>query len=322
MKAIHVNWTAPFFNRNRLRGYGFSTIREIKSIEYDVPDYQLLYTISSALRWKLHNGPIKLYTDTAGFNLYNELGLIDIYDEVDIDFLNNLSSVDPALFWTSGKIQSLGNETAPFVFLDQDFIIKDKIPDSFYTEDIGIGHWEIPRGYYYFNEEQWKRDIKHMEFPINYNTNSHSPNTSFLYFSNNEIIEKYITWHKKMIANNGNDVPEWFWLASDQGILGHVIREGKYSTSTLTDKVFLADNDYGDSVTRKFGYSEQWYYPINSDTSKCNLNWEHVWGAKVMYGLDPELLKRDTQRFFDEVVSLNGESYLQHFRFSKYHNKY
>jgi len=81
MKAIHVNWTAPFFNRNRLRGYGFSTIREIKSIEYDVPDYQLLYTISSALRWKLHNGPIKLYTDTAGFNLYNELGLIDIYDE-------------------------------------------------------------------------------------------------------------------------------------------------------------------------------------------------------------------------------------------------
>jgi hypothetical protein len=322
MKAIHVNWTAPFFHRERLRGHGFRTTREIQSDTYDIPDYQILYTILSALRWKTHNGPIKLYTDTIGISFYKQLRVLDLYDEVDIDFLNNLPSVDPALFWTSGKIQSLANEQAPFIFLDQDFIIRDKVPESLYKGDIGIGHWEIPRGHYYFTEDQWQRDINHMSFPENYNINAYSPNTSFLYFSNNKVVEEYVEWHKKMITSSGDEIPEWFWLATDQGILGHVIREGKYNTTTLTDKIFLADNDYGNLLTRKHGYSEQWYYPMSFDRTKNTLDWEHVWLAKIVYGLNPELLESDTQRFFNEIVDLGGEEYLTHFRFAKYFNKY
>jgi hypothetical protein len=42
--------------------------------------------------------------------------------------------------------------------------------------------------------------------------------------------------------------------------------------------------------------------------------------AKIVYGLDPELLKNDTQRFFDEIWAFGGSKYLQHFRFSKYWN--
>jgi hypothetical protein len=321
MKAIHVNWTKPFFERHRLRGHGFRTTREIQSDTYDVPDYQILYTILSALRWKHHNGPIKLYTDSIGLSFYKQLGITDLYDEINIDFLNNLKDVDPALFWTSGKIQALQNETVPFVFLDQDFIIRDKVPEKFYQGDIGIGHWEIPRGHYYFTPEQWKQDIKHMEFPENYNINAYCPNTSFLYFNKQQAVEQYVNWHKKMITSDGNEIPEWFWLATDQGILGHVIREGKFNTITLTDKIFLADNDYGNVLTQKHGLSEQWYYPMSCDRSKSQLEWEHVWLAKIVYGLDPELLKSDTQRFFDEIWDLGGKQYLQHSRFTKYWDK-
>jgi hypothetical protein len=320
MKAIHVNWTAPFFHKERLRGHGFRTTREINSTAYDVPDYQILYTILSALRWNLLNGPIDLYTDSVGFSFYKQLGIDGLYNNINIDFLNNLKDVDPALFWTSGKIQALRNEREPFVFLDQDFIVRDKIPESFYENELGIGHWEIPRGHYYFTKEQWEREIKHMEFPENYNIYAYSPNTSFLYFNNPKIVDEYVDWHEKMIVNNGDHVPEWFWLATDQGILGHVIREGKYETATLTDRVFLADNDYGNASTQKFGYSEQWYYPMECDRTKSLLEWEHVWLAKIVYGLDPELLKNDTQRFFDEIWAFGGSKYLQHFRFSKYWN--
>lgn len=321
MKAIHVNWTKPFFERHRLRGHGFETTREINSTTYEVPDYQILYTILSALKWKQFNGPIKLYTDSIGLSFYKQLGITDLYDEINIDFLNNLDEVDPVLFWTSGKIQSLQNEKEPFVFLDQDFIVRDTIPEKFYSKDIGIGHWEIPRGHYYFTKDQWERDIKHMEFPENYNICAYSPNTSFLYFSNPKIVEEYVGWHKKMISTQGDITPEWFWLATDQGILGHVIREGKYATETLTDKIFLADNDYGNVLTQKYGYSEQWYYPMSCDRTKNSLKWEHIWLAKIVYGTNPDLLEFDTQRFFDEIWDSNGKNYLQHFRFSKYWDK-
>lgn len=320
MKAIHVNWTAPFFHRERLRGHGFRTTREIASNTYDVPDYQILYTILSALRWKQLNGPIKLYTDTVGISFYKQLGVLELYDEVNVEFLNNLQEVDPALFWTSGKIQALQNEQVPFVFLDQDFIVRDEIPEQFYKGDIGIGHWEIPRGHYYFTEEQWNRDITHMEFPANYNINAYSPNTSLLYFGKQQIVDQYADWHKKMITSDGNEIPEWFWLATDQGILGHVIREGKYNTTTLTDRVFLADNDYGNKDTQNQGLSEQWYYPMSYDIEKDRLDWEHIWLAKIVYGLQPQLLEFDTQRFFNEIKALGGEQYLQHPRFAKYWN--
>ena len=58
MKAIHVNWTKPFFEKDRLRGHGFETIKNIKSETYTQPDYQLLYTILSALNWKKYNGAL------------------------------------------------------------------------------------------------------------------------------------------------------------------------------------------------------------------------------------------------------------------------
>jgi hypothetical protein len=321
MKAIHVNWTAPFFHRERLRGHGFDTTRSIASSTYNIPDYQLLYTILSALRWKLHNGPIKLYTDSIGLSAYQMLGLLSLYDDVDTDFLDNLTQVDPAYFWTSGKIQALQNEKDPFVFLDQDFIVRGEISEQFYEGDVGIGHWEIPRGYYYFREQDWKEQIKHIDFPKDYNVNAYSPNTSFLYFKNKEVVDKYVDWHKKLINTKGQEVPEWFWLATDQGILGHVIREGDYNTTTLTDKVFLADSDYGNKKTRYKGLSEQWYYPQGADLNKGLLEWEHVWLAKVVFNSDKDFEQRECQRYYDEIHHLGGKDYLYNLRLFKYWNK-
>ena len=50
--------------------------------------------------------PIKLYTDSIGASFYQRFGLLNLYDEVNINFLNNYSksNIDAAYFWTSGKI--------------------------------------------------------------------------------------------------------------------------------------------------------------------------------------------------------------------------
>ena len=325
MRAIHVNWTKPFFERHRLRGHGFETTRNIKSDCYDQPEYQILYTILSALHWKRLNGPIKLYTDSIGLEFYQQFGISSLYDDIDIDFLNGYSKskVDPAYFWTSGKIKCLAHQTSPFVFLDQDMIIRNKLPNYIFERDLTVTHWEIPRGYYYFEQPDWEREIKHIPFPENYNTSDWSPNTSFLYFKNLNLLREYHDWHKKLVNTNGEEVPEWFWLLTDQGILGHVIREGDYTVETLTDKIFLANSNYSTKQERYKGKSEAWYYPIDSSKHKENdIHWEHVWFNKIHLGNNEELKHRETFRYFKEIIEFEGSKYLTHSRFKKYWDEY
>jgi hypothetical protein len=299
MKGIHVNWTAPFFHKERLRGHGFKVIRKTNS-NYTQPDYQTLYTILSALYWKKYNGPIKLYTDKVGLDYYVENKLDTLYDEINTETLNKYTDIDPAQFWTSGKIHCLQFETAPFTFLDQDFIIKGTLPSYVHKKDIVIGHWEIPRGYYHFSNMLFEKEITHTTLPPNYNIDAWIPNTSFITFNNLELVQDYVKNHNRLV-NTKNTTPEWFWLLTDQGILGHCIREGRYSSSTLTDKIFLSDSNYSSHTNREKGLSEAWYYPIPYNPSKESLKWEHVWLAKVVYGTDPELLQKDCRRFYREI---------------------
>lgn len=334
MKAIHVNWTKPYFEKHRLRGHGFAITRDLESKTYDQPTYQILYTMLSAIYWKIHNGPIKLYTDSIGLNFYQQFRINELYDEIDINFLNGYSKtkVDPAYFWTSGKIKCLAHQTTPFVFLDQDMIIRAPLPVNITNSDLTITHWEIPRGEYYFTKKNWGNEITHIKFPTNYDCNDWSPNTSFLLVNNFELLKEYHNWHKKLVTTNGEEVPEWFWLLTDQGILGHVIREGDYHVSTLTNKIFLANGNYGTYETRYKGQAENWYYPIDAKPDEILLKdfygkdvqyWEHVWMDKIHYHSHPKYKEEQTQRFFDEVVGLGYGEYLSNNpRFEPYWNEY
>jgi len=313
MKAIHVNWTKPFFEKHRLRGHGFETLKNLNSKTYDQLDYQLLYTMASAANWKKHNGPIKLYTDSVGASFYQRFGLLDLYDEVDINFLNGYSksNVDAAYFWTSGKIKCLAHQTEPFVFLDQDMIIRNKIPEWVRTNDLTVAHWEIGRGYYYFDKEKWKKDITHIEWPKNFNTDDWSPNTSFLCFNNLDLLKQYHDWHKKLVTTNSEYIPEWFWLFTDQGILGHIIRENDYHVNTLTQNISLSHHNNVDGTNRYKGKAEKWYTPLNP--SNKELPFEHVWLDKV------NTQNLQTNRWFKELVDeLNMSHYLTDVRWDKY----
>tara|TARA_R110002012_G_scaffold70085_1_gene180859 strand:- start:154 stop:1125 length:972 start_codon:yes stop_codon:yes gene_type:complete len=298
MKAIHVNWTKPYFEKHRLRGHGFESIKGIESDTYNLPDHQILYTILSILYWKEFNGPIKLYTDSIGASFYHRFNLLDLYDEVDIDFLNKYSKskVDPAYFWTSGKIKCLAHQTEPFVFMDNDMIIKEKLPEWTRVGDLTIAHWEIGRGYYYFDKEKFEKEIKHIPWIENYNVDDWSPNTSFLCFNNMDLLKKYHEWHKKLVNTNGEKVPEWFWLLTDQGILGHIIRENDYNTNTLTNQIALSHHNTISGNKRYKGKAEKWYTPENPSLEK-EVDFFHVWLDKI------NTKNLNTQEWFNEIVN-------------------
>ena len=318
MKAIHVNWTKPFFEKHRLRGHGFETLKNLNSSTYDQFDYQLLYTLVSILNWKKHNGPIKLYTDSIGASFYKMYGILDLYDEVDIRFLNNYSksNIDAAYFWTSGKIKCLAHQTEPFVFLDQDMIVRETLPSWVRTNDLTIAHWEIGRGYYYFDKEKFKNEITHIPWIENYNIDDWSPNTSFLCFNNLDLLTQYHDWHKKLVTTNGENIPEWFWLLTDQGILGHIIRENDYKTNTLTQRISLSHHNTNTHHTRYKGKAEKWYDYTNKDLDK-EVNFEHVWLDKI------NTQNLHTKEWFRELVEdLNFGHCLTHVRWHKYWTEY
>ena len=322
LPAIQVNWTKPYFDKQRLRGECFKITREIENDTYDMPDYQIFYTMVSAIHWRNNNGSLKLYTDSIGLEFIQQFYMNELYDEIDIKFLNGYSktNIDAAQFWTSGKIKVLAHQTKPFIFLDQDMIVRTPIPERLLQNDVTITHWEIPRGDVYFNESSWNREIPNIPKIPNFSYTDLVPNTSFLAFNNIELLQKYTNSHKDLVNINGVTAPIWYWLLTDQGILGHIVRKNDYKVSTLTDKVWLVDQNFGTPKDRYKGIAEPWYYPTtNVDKKKDKeFKWEHVWINKIHYGLFPEHLKGETQRFFNEVVDLGHADKVTNGRFSKY----
>ena len=296
MKGIFVNWTKPFEQRNRLRGHAFKVYKNTQSDQYYQSDLELIYTILSVGNWKKHNGSTKLYTDTIGLNYYTNNGIIELFDEIDIDTLNNYTEVDGGQFWTSGKSFCIGKEQIPFCFLDLDFIVREKLPEWVFKKDITITHWEIPRGYYYPTKEQFK-DIKHWQPPQDFAYRMLIPNTSFLYINNLEVQADYLKTHLEAV-NTQDEIPEWFWLLTDQGLLGQSLRRLNIRPETLTDKIFLSDSE---GETAGVGNSELFYYPTIHDASKDNINWWHVWFNKIYYNSSEEIRIRTCQDLCYEI---------------------
>ena len=324
MKGVHVNWTKPYFERRRLRGHGFEVMKNSTSDTYELTDFQILYTMASIANWKKYNGPIKLHTDTVGANYYQSLGILGMYDEVDVKFLNGYSkgNVDAAYFWTSGKIKCLAHQKEPFVFLDQDMIIKQKLPSWSYKNDLTIAHWEIGRGYYYFDQEKWEQEISHVDWPENFDENDWSPNTSYLQFNNLDIIKEYHQWHKKLVTIEPHqNIPEWFWLFTDQGVLGHIIRENDFKVNTLTQQIALSHHNITDGKKRYKGKAKKWYKPLKTDDEKEIIHY-HVWLDKLGYNQNKEEYNILIKSWFNDLVELGYSNYLYNERFKKYWDEY
>ena len=295
MKGIFVNWTKPFEQRNKLKGHAFKIYKNTNSDQYYQSDLELLYTILSVGNWKKFNGSTKLYTDNIGLEYYKQTNLIELFDEVDIDTLNNYTEVDGGQFWTSGKSYCIGVEQTPFCFLDLDFIIQEKLPEWVFNSEITIAHWEIPRGYYYPNKEQFK-DIKHWQPPSDFAYRMLIPNTSFLYINNKQVQEDYLRTHLEAV-NTQDEIPEWFWLLTDQGLLGQTLRRLNVKPETLTDRVFLADSEGHNTI----GNSDLFYYPVAHDSSKDQIKWWHIWFNKIYYNSTEEIRIRTCQDLVIEI---------------------
>ncbi|MGI5171244.1 DUF6734 family protein [Spirillospora sp. CA-253888] len=138
MKAVHVLSTRPTTNYYVSRS---------ESAPYRQEDFEILTTALSALEWRRHNGTIRLYTDPAGREFYDRLGLLDLWDGgVDSEHLDPAArTINCGVFWSFGKIVALRREAAPCCVLDTDLIVWDGIRDLVTAEVMSLH--EEPLGF-------------------------------------------------------------------------------------------------------------------------------------------------------------------------------
>jgi hypothetical protein len=287
MKVIFVNWTNP------------------TKKDYEYSDAHTLMQKVSIISAKKYTGlPIKLYTDSMGYEDFKKKGILDLVDEVDVDLLNSLNFVDGDQFWTSGKVMSICNEEPPFIFMDLDLILKSELPEWIYEYDLVHTHWEIIRGEYYITNEmlnQYNLNIK------DFDEKMMIPNTSFLYINDKKITKKYLEYHTEIVNKKYDSVPKWLWLMSDQNILGYIIRKLNSNVSEIDSRVYVQYSDTHNSLGLP-GYTPAWVHiGHHLKYNQPMLNYEHVWFNKLILTDDNEY-KLEKEKEWLEIIDNYNKS--------------
>ena len=295
-KVIYVTWTKPFFNKSKFTGIK-SYLKEKGDIplEYRLEDYEKLMQILSFTFTKRYTGAtIKMYTDTAGYEYYRKENMLQYFDEVDVDFLNSVNEnpdINPTQFWTSGKILSICNEKPPFLFLDTDFFLLEKIPDWVFKKDITHAHWELLRAWLYVPEGKVK-DQFGLHIP-EFSETMLIPNTCFLFMNDNQAVidlqKRYRELHLEIVTKKYDYVPDELWLMTDQNILGYLLRARNINVGHAKNKVYIQFSDRGTS--HKIGNTPEWTHFDNVEKNLPEVSYHHVWFEKIYMHKDLELRK-------------------------------
>lgn len=167
------------------------------------PDFEILTSILSVLKWQEHNGPVKLITDTQGALFFQYLGMGELWDEIDVSLDRIPSDIDPFLFWAAGKLYALQTMDLPCVMLDTDLIVWKKLADLEKYELI-TAHAEGLNPYVYPHHSIFQLQNDY-QFPKEWDFSLDAANTAFLYIKDSAFRDYYVEQALSFFRNVGTD---------------------------------------------------------------------------------------------------------------------
>ena len=250
MDAFHVFWTKPSLQRN------FGKI--------EVPVYERLVWILSALNWKKANGSMGIVTDSVGIEWLSRNGMLNLYDDIRSD-LDDMPPVDPELFWAAGKLRALKERRLPCVILDTDMIIWKGL-DAVLKAEITVSHFEeINSGTY--PDLRSNPFCSACEFPEEWDWAVSPANTSFLYFPAEaaRIREKYIRQAFLFMSEVDAQAfdPVQFMCFVEQRLLSMISNAAGMKVKSLLDFDRLEEQNI---ATHLWGYKRI----LKSDPAECD----------------------------------------------------
>lgn len=232
LPAFHVTHTAPAMARGQ---------------EPYIHDFELLSTIMSALQWRKHNGPIRLYTDSYGRRIYNEQNMSFIWDDgVNTDVLDGMrDQVDFSIFWAGAKLYALRDMQTPCMMLDTDMIVWRSLNGSInpsldqvvcvhkeYLSEVypSVEKLKIAKGYRFSDHWKWSAE------PFN---------TALLYISEPKFKDIYTSKAIEFMVGNleraNDDISQMVF--AEQRLLGICAENTGISVKTLVELDQLHQQD-------------------------------------------------------------------------------
>lgn len=136
------------------------------------PEFNLMSWALSCLQLKKIYGQVDLYTDTMGKSiLVDELGLP--YNHVYTDF-DEYDPVDQRL-WALPKIYTYSKQQNPFVHIDGDVYLFDKLPEKFQQSELIAQNMEYSSEYYMDAMAQLKKYFTYFPEAVKSDFNSGKP---------------------------------------------------------------------------------------------------------------------------------------------------
>lgn len=304
MKAIFVNWTAPFFFKEDAQGYNKLKMFDLPDTKYDIVDYELLIQEVAVRRAKKHIGHTKLYTDNIGYEFYKEKGMLSLWDEIDVETLETFNkeypNVNPGRFWTTGKSIVMGKEPIPYLFLDLDFIVRDNLPSWVWNYDVVHTQWEIQRGEFFVFEHQ----LEQMGGIPDFVQNMMMPNTSFVFMNNEKLRDEYFQKHMDLITREYTHIPEWLWLIADQGILGYSVRKLNCTAESIENRLYLSYPELPMLGPKSPGKGLFWVKDPNRTDHTENMDYYHVWLDKYYFKTQEWFREQKVKELNEELLKL------------------
>lgn len=186
-------------------------------MDYAVTKMSTLTFFLSVLKWKEYGFTTKIYVDEFYKRYLSDLGVLDLYDEVDDTYLvdNDLYAeyeVNPLYYWSFSKLFVMQNEDEPIIMADMDFIpLKD-------FNDIIVNKNEL---YVYYHERLRNNEINYptkselsiadgYEFPEWMTWKENPINACIMYIPNNqEFRDLYISEAIRYAKGNYGDLEEY-----------------------------------------------------------------------------------------------------------------
>lgn len=232
LPAFHITHTAP----DKARG-----------LEPHIDDFDLLTTIMSALQWRKHNGPIKLYTDSDGKRIYKEQNMTFIWNNgIDTNVLDNIQDrVDFSIFWAGGKLYALRDMQTPCVMLDTDMVVWKGLDEIInpQRDRVVCVHKEYLSEFYPSIDKL--KTAKGYRFSEAWSWTAEPFNTALLYLADSKFKEIYTSHAIKFMRDNleraNDDISQIVF--AEQRLIGICAENTKTPVKTLIDLEQLHQQD-------------------------------------------------------------------------------
>lgn len=186
-------------------------------MDYAITKMSTLTFFLSVLKWKEFGFTTKIYVDEYYKKYLTELGVLELYDEVDDIYLAdetlyNSNNINPLYYWSFSKLFVLQNETEPFIMADMDFIpLKDFNNIIINEDELYVYYHERLRGNELSYPNKENLDIAEgYEFPEWMTWKEKPINACVVYFPNNkEFRELYVNEAIRYAENNYGDLEEY-----------------------------------------------------------------------------------------------------------------